>query len=281
MEIPAGRSEQPAIITWTTIVRRMSTMWTMKRAAAGCASGIRISGGVIGVAGLCWLAGCAGPLNNEVSIGQAWLPATLDPAENRVEPFVAGQMVEPVEPSVTSLDRSNWGQTRLLVPNDLPSHQPRYTEWWLVTGYEGVPRRKLGRYPTAESALHMPDEADVAAETREGLVSPVAAAIDVVLFPIRAIAARPWQRTRTGLHPYERAPRSQVYVNEVAENRESPAEPAPMPAEPLFGDDPTTPTAPPPLPAAERRRVPPPPSPPSPPLPIPPQILPPRGGGTQ
>lgn len=182
-------------------------------------------------------AGCAGPLNNEVSVGQAWLPSTFD---TRDDAIAAVDSQPPVEPSITSIDRTDWPSTRILAPNDRPAHQPLYTQPWFATHYRGLERRRTGKYPTQQSALQMPTAADVKGQAREGLVSPVAAAVDLILFPIRAIFAPPWQRTRTGFMPYDRTARIQTVPPAVAEPAEAPPPPPMAPAEPLYGDEPET-----------------------------------------
>ena len=181
--------------------------------------------------------GCVNNLNNEVAIGQAWVPPTLHVHEQSIAP-VTQASTEAVEPSTTSLDRSTWPATKVLVPNDLFVHQPRYTNVKDNKPLPGIERRTTGRYPTAESSLEVPGLADVNLQARQGLLAPFGAGLDVLLSPIRAVRERPWQRTRTGFIPYERQPRVQTVMNEPAENMEAPEPPPPMPVEPLYGEEP-------------------------------------------
>lgn len=168
--------------------------------------------GVAGVAGV--LGGCVGPLNNEVYVGdrlkasQQYAPASIaERAEDRAETGAG----EEIEVSVNSLDRSGWSGTRVVVPNDLVMHQPRYTDNW---HFNRSNRRARGEYPTAASALDMPTEKGADQQIKEAALAPLVAGFDIAAMPVRMGGARPWQRTMTGSEPYQRVAQVRTEVPE-------------------------------------------------------------------
>jgi hypothetical protein len=179
-------------------------------------------------------AGCAGPLNQETSVGNVgrpfdrgvWKPETFAQSALRTPPEgfepTIQQQAAPVygasgpqaaadaQPSTTSLDRSNWDGVRYTIPSDAPAHQPRFTRNWLDTS---ASERARGRYPDERTALFTSTTRQNEAQVREAVVAPFAAASDVILFIPRAVAELRWRRpTRTGTEPYERHPRDSVQV---------------------------------------------------------------------
>lgn len=165
--------------------------------------------------GLLLACGCAGPLNNELSTGDPLTPSNQFQPPSVVGPQVPARSETdasedaPVDRSVTSLDRSHWGTTRVLVPNEMPMHQPRYTSNW---EFDRSNARSRGEHPSATSAIDMPTSKGADLQLKEAALAPIAAGADIALMPARMIAARPWQRTRTGSEPYQRVPQSRVIV---------------------------------------------------------------------
>ena len=173
------------------------------------------------------LAGCAGPLNPEPKIGTgagAWTPPTIgESAMNMPDPETLGATtyaeapvytatgivtVPDAERSVLTLDRTNWQDSVVAVPNDLAAHQPRYTN--NILRPENT-RRAQGQFPTAQSALDTGTSRGNDLQAQEALFAPFAAAADVVLFlPRFAFEARPDRATRTGTTPYQRVPVQQT-----------------------------------------------------------------------
>lgn len=173
------------------------------------------------------LAACAGPLNNESGIGNAggrtvYAPATLAqsallPVNAEFEP-VADTKSAPVygangptnadsaQPSVLAIDRDNWSTIAVIVPNNLPAHQPRY-----ATNYvSNWSARARGEYPDDRTALNMGSDEGNRQQVVEAVAAPFVAASDIILYLPRAVMeSRPYRPTRTGTWPYERAPRDQ------------------------------------------------------------------------
>lgn len=185
------------------------------------------------------LAACAGPLNNEHGIGNSgrpfghsvYTPASLadsttpSPPEG-LEP-TTNQQLAPVygaagpvdartaQPSLVSLDRSNWGTTSIEVPNDFSAHQPRLTVNYI--NKESNPRAQ-GKYPTERTALGLGTDRHNDEQILEAAAAPLVGASDILLFVPRAIAEmRPRQPTRTGGEPYARTPNTVVIVNPSVE----------------------------------------------------------------
>jgi hypothetical protein len=123
----------------------------------------------------------------------------------------AGALRTP-EPSHTRLDRANWEPIQITVPNELPAHQPRYTQNLIENTHLA---RNRGDYPTALSAneYNHPKAAD--AQVFEAVAAPVGAAADLVLLLPRAMVTRPWQTTRTGMEPYRRVPNPTASLSTV------------------------------------------------------------------
>lgn len=198
---------------------------------------------------LVFVAACAGPLNNEVGIGNTgrvdgrgvWSPPTLSarllptPQEGlepstdaRTAPVfgAAGPVAaKDAAPSITGIDR-NWTETPVVVPSDLPAHQPRMTWSYLAND---TPRAR-GQFPTAQSALALGSERHNNEQVKEALVAPFVAAGDVVLAIPRFIASHRIDRpTRTSAWPYERMPRREALITDPI-SAEAPKPPAAMPA---------------------------------------------------
>jgi hypothetical protein len=143
------------------------------------------------------------------------------------------------------LDRSSWPITRFEVPSALPVHQPRYTASVRLNTSQA---RGKGLFPTANSALDAATFRTNVDQAKEALVAPFAAALDVALFPVRAVVARPWQRSVAGLSPYERAPKERVLPPLPPDPQPAPTPTQPSPADPLY--DPAR-ASPPPAPGAD------------------------------
>lgn len=164
------------------------------------------------------ISGCAGPLNNELIVGdpltpsRQFAPPTIMPGSNTpARPESGDDLEQPASPSIAGLDRSHWPETRVVVPNDPPMHQPRYTDNW---HFNRTNARARGDYPTARSALDSSTSAGADQQIKEAVAAPFVAGLDIAAMPVRMIAARPWQRTRTGSEPYARGPSSRVIVPE-------------------------------------------------------------------
>ncbi len=215
---------------------------------------------IIALTPLVLAAGCAGPLNNEIGLGNqgrvdgrgVWTPPTLGsslivPPREGFEPstnpklapvYAAGGPVAPEEakPSISGIERT-WAEVPVLVPNDLPAHQPRMT-WSHV---EGDTPRARGVYPTAQSALTLGSSRQNDAQVKEAILAPLVAASDVVLGLPRFFAQhRPGRPTRTVAWPYERTPRREALeIDPVAPVPGSSAEPS----TPAKDSKPTAPAA--------------------------------------
>lgn len=192
------------------------------------------------------IAACAGPLNNETGLGNqgrvdgrgVWSPPTLSakllptPQEGlepstdpRTAPVFGASgpvAAKDAAPSVTGVDR-DWAETLVLVPNDLPAHQPRMTWSYLAND---TPRAR-GQFPTAQSALALGSDRHNNEQVKEALVAPFVAAGDVLLAIPRFIAEhRPDRPTRTSAWPYERMPRREALTPDPV-SASAPARPEP------------------------------------------------------
>lgn len=216
-------------------------------------------------ASVCAAAGCAGPLNQEVGIGnqgRSWgnsvyTPSTVTQAaipvpEEGFEP-TTDQLGSPVygargpmapdaaAPSLVAMDRENWVGTRIDVPNDMPAHQPRMATNFLFR--EGNPRVE-GKYPDQRTAFGVATERHSDEQILEALAAPFVAGMDVVLIPVRAVAEmRPQRPTRTGSDPYARLPGQVTIVNDPLGAAGSPrpvVAPRPAAMPPARGSAPST-----------------------------------------
>ena len=116
--------------------------------------------------------GCAAPHNERLAVG-------LERYEGRVLLPAAGGPTEGVVayagPSELTLDRDNWEDRVLLVPNDGVEHFPDYTT---LDPVQVDAFRADGVYPTAHSALDV--EHNVADELLSWAAWPVFAARDIL-----------------------------------------------------------------------------------------------------
>ena len=185
------------------------------------------------------LSGCVGALNNEHGIGNAGRPfghsiytpsaitdsTTLPPPEG-LEP-TANQQLAPIygaagpvdartaQPSLVSLDRSNWGATVIEVPSDFSAHQPRLASNYI--NKESSPRAQ-GKYPTERTALGLGTDRHNDEQILEAAAAPFVCAGDILLMVPRAVAEmRSRQPTRTGGEGYARTPNNVVIVNPSVE----------------------------------------------------------------
>lgn len=106
-------------------------------------------------------------------------------------------------PSVHGLDRSNWGATTTVVPVDGTLHGPTYTRQRL---YDRQPARRLGLYPTAQTALDLDDPGSGLLRGSEVAAQFPRALVEVGLMPIRAIVSPPWVRRQSPMYLYKRQP---------------------------------------------------------------------------
>lgn len=196
------------------------------------------------------LTACAGPLNNENGIGNSGRPfghsvytpasladATMPTPPEGLEPTadqqsapvygVAGPVdVRTAQPSLVSLDRSNWGTTSIEVPNDFSAHQPRLSVNYI--NKESNPRAQ-GKYPTERTALGLGTDRHNDEQILEAAAAPLVAASDILLLVPRAIVEmRPFRPTRTGGEPYARSPNNVVIVNPSVEPRGEPSRVRPL-----------------------------------------------------
>lgn len=128
------------------------------------------------------------------------------------EPDEAAIAIADVEPTHTRLDRANWEPLRIIVPNELAAHQPRYTKNLIENTYLA---RNRGDFPTALSANEYNHPKATDAQLFEAVAAPVGAAADLVLLLPRAVVTRPWQTNRTGMEPYRRAPNPTASLSTV------------------------------------------------------------------
>lgn len=179
----------------------------------GSTSGSGIAGAGLIAAAACAMSmgGCAGQLNSGMVVGDPLKPSQQYAPPSIVAPAGEARAEsgsgEVAERSVTSLDRSDWTGMRVNVPNDVPMHQPRYTE---NVEFDRSTARNRGDYPTATSALDTVSSKSEDLQIKEAVFAPFIAGADVALMPARMIQARPWQRTQTGSDPYKRAPVSRA-----------------------------------------------------------------------
>jgi hypothetical protein len=185
------------------------------------------------------LGACAGPLNNEHGIGNAgrtfgnsvYTPSTVAEGIHAAPPegleATIDQKSAPVyhasgpvpaagaEPSLTTLDRDNWGATRVDVPTDFPAHQPRFARNYIITATNP---RAQGKFPDERTALGTATTRHNNEQFIEALVAPAVAGANVVMMVPRMIMeSRSQEPTRTGGEGYERSPRSVTITNPTAE----------------------------------------------------------------
>lgn len=131
--------------------------------------------------------GCISTENDRDTLGRSApieaftpVPPAMPPGEPALTP--------PQQPSVVSLERSNWAATPFLVPVDGTAHHPTYTTRVVIADETARQRRE---YPTALSAL----ELTAGSERDQQLEVPanwLATLLDPILFLPRLIWEHPW-----------------------------------------------------------------------------------------
>ncbi len=148
-----------------------------------------VAGTLLGVCG-----GCADTNSRTVLGGRNAIPA--------VTPGGGGGLASDA-PSVRSLDRSGWGPTLAVVPVDGTVHAPTYSRQRL---YDREPARRMGLYPTLESALALDRPGNSLLRVSEILAQPVRAFAEVGFMPVRAVLTPPWSRRQSPMYLYKRQP---------------------------------------------------------------------------
>ena len=128
------------------------------------------------------LPGCHAPLNGQNGLAGTGgdLPAL------RPDP---GSDLTPITPlgEVVPLDRGYWSQERVVICREQVEHLPSYGSAEPLLPELGVPSR---RWPSASSAIE--SETMAGAEALNALLAPLAAAANIVVFPVRAVEQPPW-----------------------------------------------------------------------------------------
>lgn len=103
--------------------------------------------------------------------------------------------------SLTSLDRSGWSKTVILVPVHGIAHGPTYTTEHLSTK---ATARQRGEPPTALTALEL--EGDTCwTQVADAAEAPFVSMWDLLLLLPRAVVERPWTEVRGDQQPYWRS----------------------------------------------------------------------------
>lgn len=136
------------------------------------------------------LASCAGSLNSRDTLGGS-LPVESLTLDDGASVRIAETQSEPL----TTMSRDGFVQRQYIVPVDGVRHQPTY----LLTGLPEAGRtnswRDAGAYPSAERALEV--QGDGAFEAWNGVVGPLAAALEILVSPVGMIIAPPWTATQS------------------------------------------------------------------------------------
>ncbi len=145
--------------------------------------------------------------------------------------MVDGESAELVsdEPTLTGLDRSAWRQTTVVVPASAIWSKPTYAR---PLNLAQSMDRQRGTYPSATSALGLEDPHFIH-QGFEAVTSPVAGVIDLVLMPLRAAMALPWQDAR---YPVDQLQLSPGLWSDAEQMQSEPDKTESKEAEPL-GDD--------------------------------------------
>ncbi len=137
--------------------------------------------------------GCAGPLNEEVGLRGASLPA-----------LAGASAVSELDgrPSLTgSFDRTGWPGVAVAVPCRQVANDPAFA--WYFCG-----RRASGpwdpAYPVASTALV--DETNAGADLADAATGIVLTAGTIVAVPVAAAAVGPWAEDRSPSLRYDRLP---------------------------------------------------------------------------
>jgi hypothetical protein len=140
-------------------------------------------------------AGCQSIDNDRLTIGDH-VPPTFLPADQRA----AERLTPATGPSLTGVDRGNWGSGQIVVATDGVQHHPRWTA--ARPAYTKSPRT-AGLHPTTETALTI-DRAN-GAEVAEAAAAPFHAATDVIMLIPRMFSHGPGAVRVSPAEAYERA----------------------------------------------------------------------------
>ncbi len=166
----------------------------MRNMTAFHLSSLRV--GILIAAGAGVLAACSSESNERLGVGQERLssfrtnaePASI-PADDAPSPGVA--------------DRSGWESVAIVVPMDATAHQPSY-RLPPFGADEALNARQRGAYPDHASCLET--AGNPGARAAEGVVAPLQAAGEIVLFPFASIfGSPPWARAASPALAYERS----------------------------------------------------------------------------
>lgn len=159
--------------------------------------------------------------NTDEAIARAWAPSNfLAPAPAPIAP--ADYATSDPGPLTPTLDRTDWETTTIIAHSTQPQHQPIFTRSQRDAG--GIPRN-AGKFPTASTALDSITTKSTDAQVGEALYAPLAAAGDIVLFPIRIFKTGMWKTVDNGLTPFEREPGSSWQRAAKADLLDAPVEP--------------------------------------------------------
>ena len=153
-------------------------------------------GGVIGA--------CVNSENARLALDHGLVLEGVNPGRaDRLEPLERQSADEhAIRPAASTLDRSDWASTRVLVPEGGVRHRPSYTDEW-VPGYA---ERNDGYAPTLISAL---DKGDTGLEMGigEGVATAGIALFDALALVPRALFVDPfWEFNDSPEMQYERQP---------------------------------------------------------------------------
>jgi hypothetical protein len=145
------------------------------------------------LAAACGTGGCASTANDRLTLGDSvYLPGLAGPPESGSD---WGH-----EPSLTGLERANWGRTTIAVPVNGIAHAPTYAR---NVRRAFVTPRQLGRSPNADSCLDLVG-GSARPQRWEAVLAPITSIGQVVLFIPRMILHRPWATDYSPSAPFQR-----------------------------------------------------------------------------
>ncbi len=152
----------------------------------------RVLASCVGLA-TCLATGCSAARQDRLGVGETRLPAFAEPSA----------LLANDAPSPGLMDRSGWEVATIDVPLDSTVHQPAYriAAW---KPERSPTARQRGAYPDRESALDGGSKS-VGARIAEAFVAPLGAALEIVLFPVRAVMSPPWSEAASPASDYERS----------------------------------------------------------------------------
>ena len=143
------------------------------------------------------LAGCAGPLNDQIGLtGAEPLPALSG---------VPARDAPSAEPSLDGLDRSHWPITMVTVPVGQVEHWPTYTR---TIDLGNTTARERGEFPSVDSSL---EDDSGSEQCLESCLNLLVAYLQIAWWPVEVIGGRwPGQLEHSPAESYGRAgPESQ------------------------------------------------------------------------